>query len=156
MKLIDRKLLNDTTAKATASPRKRMNHNFHEDYADPINRMLNAMEPGTYIQPHKHEDPDKREVFMILSGTLAIILFDHKGNVSGHYILNHEKGVYALEIEPSVWHMVISLEPGTVMYEIKDGPYAPMTDKNFAPWAPKEGSSDCSSYLQTILKTIGR
>ena len=41
------------------SPRLRLNHNFHDDLADPINRMLNALEPGTYLQPHKHENPDK-------------------------------------------------------------------------------------------------
>ena len=53
---------------ATYSPRLRKNYNFHKDPEDTLHRMLHAMNPGTYVQPHKHEDPDKREVFIILEG----------------------------------------------------------------------------------------
>jgi len=65
-KIASAELLNEVIQKAKNSPRGRMNYNFHDDLVDPINRMLNAFEPGTYIQPHKHENPDKREVFILL------------------------------------------------------------------------------------------
>ena len=154
MKLINKEIVSKTISAARQSPRKRMNYNYHTDYADPINRLLNAMEPGTYVQPHKHENPDKREVFMILEGSLAIVTFDNNGHIAEHTILSHKAGVFGAEIPPKVWHMVVALEPGTIMYEVKDGPYAPMNDKNFASWAPKEGSEGCDAYLGKIIKEL--
>ena len=65
---IDSKIINHLNSIAEGSSRKRINHNFHKESSDLLQRMLNAMEPGTYIQPHKHENPEKREVFLILNG----------------------------------------------------------------------------------------
>ena len=150
LKIVSPKLLSELTHKAMNSPRKRLNHNFHEDLADPINRMLNAFEPGTYIQPHKHENPDKREVFIVLRGSLVVVIFDDSGNPVDFILLDPAKGNHAVEVPPGVWHSVISLESGTVVYEIKDGPYVQIDDKNFAKWAPKEGDSDCDQYLSKL------
>ena len=58
MKIINEQLLDETTARAKQSPRLRMNYNFHEELDDPVNRLLNAMEPGTYIRPHRHLKPN--------------------------------------------------------------------------------------------------
>jgi cupin fold WbuC family metalloprotein len=151
-KIVSRKLLDELSMKAKNSPRKRMNFNFHDDLADPINRMLNAFEPGTYIQPHKHEAPDKREVFLLLCGSLVVVFFDPSGNPTDFVLLDRKKGEYAVEIPPGVWHSVIALEPGTVVYEIKDGPYFPIDDKNFARWAPKEGDAECGEYLARLTE----
>jgi cupin fold WbuC family metalloprotein len=150
LKIVSEKLLDELSLKAVNSPRKRLNLNFHDDLADPINRMLNAFEPGTYIQPHKHENPDKREVFIVLRGSLIVAFFDDSGNTSDFVLLDPQKGTYAIEVPPGTWHSVISLETGTVVYEIKDGPYQQITDKNFASWAPKEGHPDCDEYLKKL------
>ena len=152
VKIISAYTLNKLTLKAEHSPRKRLNLNYHEDLADPINRMLNAFEPGTYIQPHKHENPDKREIFIVLRGSLLVVIFDESGSPADFVLLNPSKGNYAIEVGPGVWHSVISLESGTVVYEIKDGPYIQPTDKNFAPWAPKEGDENCNEYLARLTK----
>ena len=72
---IDRELVSGVTEQAKSSPRLRKNHNFHADYADPVNRMLNAFEPGTYVRPHKHESPDKCEVFIVLTGKAVALWF---------------------------------------------------------------------------------
>ncbi|HCY43318.1 MAG TPA: cupin fold metalloprotein, WbuC family [Prolixibacteraceae bacterium] len=149
-KIISRKLLNELSQKAIQSPRKRLNHNFHDDLADPINRMLNAFEPGTYIQPHKHENPDKREVFIVLRGSLVVVIFDELGIATDFVLLEPANGNHAVEIPPGIWHNVISLETGTVVYEIKDGPYQQISDKNFASWAPKEGDRGCDEYLRKL------
>lgn len=151
---IDKTLLDQVVNEAKESTRLRKNHNFHTDYADPINRMLNAMEPGTYARPHKHEDPDKREAFFILRGRMAVIIYNEDGTISDHMILDAREERYGVEIPPKVWHSVISLESGSVVYEIKDGPYFPMNDKNFASWAPAEGSDKCQEYIDSILKQI--
>ena len=150
LKIVSSKLLDELSQKAESSPRKRLNLNFHKDLADPINRMLNAFEPGTYTQPHKHENLDKREVFIVLRGSLVVVIFDDSGNPTDFVLLDPHKGNYAIEIPPGVWHNVISLETGTVVYEIKDGPYQQISDKNFASWAPKEGDPDSDEYLRKL------
>ena len=152
LKIVSDKILNELSLKAANSPRLRLNLNFHEDLADPMNRMLNAFEPGTYIQPHKHENPDKREVFIVLRGQLLMVIFDDSGNPADFILLDPTKGTYVIEIPPRTWHSVISLESGTVVYEIKDGPYIPITDKNFAPWAPKEDDENCGEYLARLTE----
>jgi cupin fold WbuC family metalloprotein len=145
MKIISDQTLSELSQKAALLPRRRLNLNFHEELSDPINRMLNAFELGTYIQPHKHENPDKREVFIVLRGSLLLVIFDDSGNPIDFILLDPAKGTHAIEIPAGVWHSVISLAQGTVVYEIKDGPYIQPLDKNFASWAPKEGDMDCEN-----------
>jgi cupin fold WbuC family metalloprotein len=155
MIIINQELTSSVSGAAKASPRRRKNHNFHSDYADPVNRMLNAIEPGTYVRPHKHESPDKCEVFIILTGRALVLRFDDSGAIIEHNVLDHAQGVYGVEFAPRVWHTIISLAPGTVAYEVKPGPYAPIDDKNFAPWAPAEGSPESAAYLASILARLG-
>lgn len=150
LKIVSPKLLDELSQKATTSPRRRLNLNFHDDLTDPINRMLNALEPGTYLQPHKHENPDKREVFIVLRGSLLVVFFGDSGNQVEFVLLDPVKGNHAVEIPVGAWHTLIALEPGSVVYEIKDGPYLPLSDKNFAAWAPKEGEPDCGEYLEKL------
>lgn len=151
---INKALLDQVTNEAQTSARRRNIHNFHTDYSDPINRMLNAMEPDTYARPHKHEDPDKREAFFILRGRVMVVIYNEDGSIADHIILDNSTGNYGIEIPPKVWHNVISLESGTVVYEVKDGPYSPNNDKNFAPWSPAEGSDECQAYIDSILKKL--
>lgn len=151
LKIITPQLLDELSQKAAVRPRRRLNHNYHEDLADPINRMLNALEPGTYIQPHKHETPDKREVFIVLRGSLVVVFFDDSGNVTEFVLLDPENGNYGVEVPVGTWHSLFALEPGTVIYEVKDGPYSPLDDKNFAPWAPREGEPECEAYLKMLI-----
>lgn len=154
MIVIDSALLNKLSVEASTSTRKRKNLNFHTESKDTLQRMLNAFEPGTYVRPHKHENPDKREVFIILAGKAAIIQFDDQGEVIKSVILDQKSGILGVEIPPKVFHTIISLEKGTVMYELKDGPYVVENDKNFAHWAPEEGHPDAEIYLQNILSLI--
>jgi len=115
--------------------------------------MLNAVEPGSYVQPHKHENPDKREVFVLLKGKMAVVFFDEKGTLTDSIILEGSQN-YGIEIPPGVWHTIISLQSGTVVYEVKDGPYSVDDDKNFAQWAPDENSDENKIYLQDLLKKL--
>ena len=64
-------------------------------------------------------------------------------------------GIFGAEIPERTFHTLIALDPGSVVYEIKDGPYNPIDDKNFAPWAPKEGEPGAREYLDLILSRIG-
>ena len=152
---IDTCLLDETSAKAKISARRRMNYNFHKEYSDTLQRMLNAMEPLSYIQPHKHENPDKREVFFALRGRFVVIEFDESGNITNHSVLDPLKGNFGAEIPERTYHTIIALEPDTIAYEVKDGPYTPTDDKNFASWATKEGSVGIEEYLTGILEKTG-
>lgn len=152
---IDRQLVCSVTDEAKRSQRLRKNYNFHTDYADPVNRMLNAFEPGTYVRPHKHESPDKCEVFLVLHGRALAVQFNDRGEIVEHAILDNDSGIYGVEFAPRVWHTIVSLAEGTVLYEIKPGPYAPLDDKNFASWAPRDGSQETNSYLNSILLKLG-
>ncbi|WP_010663183.1 WbuC family cupin fold metalloprotein [Marinilabilia salmonicolor] len=151
MKLIDQQLLDYLSGQADSLERKRKNLNFHFGDEDVLQRMLNAFEPGTYVRPHKHENPEKREVFILLRGRLMMLFFDNEGNVSHCQLLDHKAGKYAVEIAPGEWHMAISLERGTVVYEVKDGPYNPSNDKQFASWAPAEGTPDANVWLERLI-----
>ncbi len=151
---INEAFISETSEKAKSSSRRRMNFNFHKADAATLQRMLNAMEPGTYIQPHKHENPDKVEAFFVLRGRMLVVEFDDDGNIIEHIILDAKSGNYGAEIAPRTWHTVISLESGSVAYEVKDGPYDVAVDKNFAPWAPTEGGEKCTIYIDGILKKI--
>ena len=82
MKLITDSLLNNVSGQAKENPRLRMNYNFHESMDAPIHRMLNALEPDTYLPPHRHKNPDKEEIYIVLRGSLLAILFDEEGNVT--------------------------------------------------------------------------
>jgi cupin fold WbuC family metalloprotein len=148
---IDSLLLDQTSTKAKLSPRRRMNYNFHEHYSDTLQRMLNAMEPLSYIQPHKHENPDKREVFFSLRGRILVIEFDESGNITDHTLLDPLSGNFGAEIPERTFHTIIALDPGSVAYEIKDGPFSPINDKNFASWAPIEGTLQTEEYLRNLL-----
>jgi cupin fold WbuC family metalloprotein len=154
MMVIDKNLTDKLTEEAVLLPRKRKNHNFHREFSDPMNRMLHAMEPETYVQPHKHENPDKREAFIILKGRVAVVEFDEEGNPTEHIILDPAKGNFGAEIYPGTWHCLIVLEKDSLIYEVKDGPYNPSDDKYFASWAPAEGDPGTESYKNAILRQI--
>jgi cupin fold WbuC family metalloprotein len=152
---IDQSLLDSLSEKAKNAPRGRMNHNFHRELADPINRMLNAMEPGTYVAPHKHQDPDKREAFLILRGRVLVVEFTETGQVAEWQVLSPALGNFGVEIPPRTYHTLIALESGMVIYELKDGPYDAANDKVFAPWAPAEGAPEAPAYLADLLAQVG-
>lgn len=152
---ITKELTGKISEKAKTLPRKRLNHNFHEKLEDPINRMINAVRPGAYFPPHKHENPDKREVFIILSGRTVMLEFGDDGKVEDHLVLNHAAGNFGVEISPGQWHSLIPLE-NSVLYEIKDGPYSADTDKVFAEWAPREGEEEkAKDFVSGILGSLG-
>jgi cupin fold WbuC family metalloprotein len=152
---IDHHLTGSLIEQARSSARRRKNFNFHPAPSDPMHRMLHAMEPDTYVQPHKHENPDKYEAFIILKGKVAAVEFSAGGEILDWIILDATAGNYGMEVPPRTWHSLVCLESGTVVYEVKNGPWDPSDDKHFANWAPREGTEGCARFNQTILEKIG-
>ncbi|MFW5886437.1 MAG: WbuC family cupin fold metalloprotein [Bacteroidota bacterium] len=147
---VDERLIDKLILQAKGSERKRTVYCFHHHPGDTLQRMLNAMEPGTYVVPHKHQEPDKREVFFLVRGKALIVIFDKAGNISNKYLMDTPSAI--VEISPRSWHTIIPLVSGTVLYEVKDGPYDPASDKFFAPWAPDENDPEAKEYVQQLLK----
>ncbi|MGH8280624.1 MAG: WbuC family cupin fold metalloprotein [Gammaproteobacteria bacterium] len=136
MKYIDRALIAQLHEKAQASPRLRTHYNLHLDHDDPIQRMCMAMEPGTYICPHRH--PDKWELLLIVSGEMLVLTFDDVGTVLTRTLLSAGGYTYGVENPAGIWHAVVTLAPSTVVFECKAGPYRPVPEQDFASWAPSE------------------
>ncbi len=151
---INNELLFALSDEAASSKRKRKNYNFHKEPQARIQRMLNAMEPGTYVRPHKHEDPDKLEVFFCIKGRIAVIEWTDQGEIIRIEILDPLLGNYGVEVPARTWHSLVSLEAGSVAWEVKDGPYDPADDKHFAPWAPAEGDPDAEVWLNDLIRKV--
>lgn len=123
MMFIDNKVLDDLSSQAKASPRLRMNYNFHHDLDELCHRMLNALEPGTDIPIHRH--PEKDETFVVLRGKVRSTTYNDDGSVIASVILSQEDGVYGIDIPKNVWHKLEAISPGSVIFECKSGPYVP-------------------------------
>lgn len=155
MKVITDELVRQVSGEARMSPRLRMNHNIHPSDESRCHRLLNAIEPGSYIRPHRHLDPEKDEAFIILSGRLGIIHFTDDGSVAEVIELSRTNGNLAVDIPHGIYHTAVSLESGTVFYEAKAGPYLPLMDEEKAPWAPADNRSSVMPYLETLRSLFG-
>ncbi len=107
---------------------------------DNPHRFLNVMIRGTYIAPHRHGDPPKSESFIVLEGELAFFTFDDDGQITSTHILGRDAVGVRVDIQPGVWHTIAVLSEHVVCFEVKPGPYSAANDKDFAPWAPREGA----------------
>lgn len=154
MKKIDKILLDKMCADAASSNRLRISYNLHDELSDLIQRFITVSHPGTYIQPHKHENPDKREIFVLMQGRVIVVTFNNDGSILDYIILSIIDNNYIAEIPPTTWHSIIVLEQNSIVFQVIDGPFIPIDNKNFASWAPSEGGKDCDSYINTILKNI--
>ena len=121
MKIIDEHLLNEVQIKAKDSPRLRMNYNFHESLDDKCHRFLNALEPGTIVPIHKH--PTKDETFVIRRGKVRVTTHNDDGSIIEDVGLCAEEGRYGVNIPKGVWHTIEAMDPDSVIFECKEGPF---------------------------------
>ena len=89
MKLIDKQLLDDVSRQAQKSDRLRMNYNFHQSLDDKCHRFLNAVEPGTKVEIHRH--PTKDESFVLLRGRVRVNTYNDDGTVLESIVLFQRK-----------------------------------------------------------------
>jgi cupin fold WbuC family metalloprotein len=154
VKLISGALIDTVAALATASPRLRMNYNFHSHAADNPHRFLNVLLQGTYIRPHRHLVPPKFESFLVLEGVADVILFDEQGAVTARHRLGEESSeghLWGIDISPGVWHTILARTKRVVCFEVKPGPWVEANDKEFAVWAPAENDPGAAAYSRILL-----
>ncbi len=155
VQLISESLINAVADSASASPRRRMNHNFHSGPADNPHRFLNVLLAGTYIRPHRHSAPAKSETFVVLEGVADVILFDEYGVVRERHRIGAESPegrIWGIDLAPGIWHTIVARSPRAVCFEVKPGPWEPSSDKEFADWAPAENDPAVASYLQALVE----
>jgi cupin fold WbuC family metalloprotein len=159
MKVFSADYLNTLIAQAKANPRKRQHRNLHENYEDPCQRLFNAIEPDSYIRPHRHTTEPRDELLIAIRGLMALVTFDEQGHVTAFVRFGLDKNFQDLavgaEVPSNIWHTVIALEPGCVLLETKAGPFNPDQPKDLAPWAPEESSTAAAKYLNQLIGSLG-
>ncbi len=119
--IITKALLDKLSEQAKASPRLRMNYNFHQRLDEKCYRFLKAVEPGTEVPIHHH--PTKDETFVVLRGKVRVTTFNDDGSIIESVELSPEEGTYGINIPKNVWHTLESLESGSCLMECKEGPF---------------------------------
>jgi cupin fold WbuC family metalloprotein len=152
---VDARLLDTVVEAARKSARLRMNHNLHR-MDDPIHRLLNAMEPGSYVQPHRHLAAPRTETLTCIRGRGAVLVFDDGGTVTSCFVLSPTGPDILCELPPGAWHALVALETGTVFFEVKAGPYVAPVAADVASWAPPPGDARAADYLEVMRKAALR
>ena len=123
--IINQAILDKLTAEAKASPRLRMNLDLRNGDGDQSQRMLNAIEPGSQLPIHRHQKTS--ETVVCLRGRLVWEFYDELERICTERIeLSPNGQVVALNVPAGQWHTVKALESGSVILEVKDGPYEPI------------------------------
>ena len=146
-----------TTVRAShGSPRRRIIQPFHRSEQDTLHRMFNAVQPDSYIRPHRHLDPPKAEAWIVLRGAVVFFTFEEDGAIRDCIELRASGPMFGVDLVPGVFHTFLATEPDTVVYEVKTGPYSASDDKTFARFAPAEGTPEASQYLEHLRQESAR
>ena len=104
-----------------------MNYDLRNGDGDTSQRMLNAIEPGSPLPIHRHQKTS--ETVVCLRGRLVEEYYDELERRCTEAIeLSPNGPVVALNIPAGQWHTVRVLESGTVILEMKNGAYEPISD----------------------------
>lgn len=126
--IFDKPLLDGLSAEAAISPRLRMNRDMRNSAADLSQRMLNALEPGTVLPVHRH--PATSETVVILRGSAVQYFYDDQGRVIDEVRIQAGSDCPGMNVPAGAWHRLEALEPGTVIFEAKDGAYQPISQED--------------------------
>jgi cupin fold WbuC family metalloprotein len=147
---LDNRRWNEGIKASRESQRQRMILPVHREQSAPVQRMLNFLQPDTYIRPHRHPGSGATESMIVLQGAINFFTFDNRGTIQTHIYVGGSIAHSVVDIEPNIWHTFVVKEADTVLFEVKRGPYNPMTDKEFAAWAPEENTSESVNYLSKL------
>lgn len=142
MKVYDSTAINDLMSKAEIHPRLRQASALKEASYNGVRPLLNAMLPGTYIQPHRHNPENADEYWFVLRGDIASFSFSEEGDVKDHKIVSSQNGFPLAFLPRGEYHTLVVVDKPAVILELTQGPYDALTYKEFAPWAPSESPED--------------
>lgn len=140
--------------------RGRAHHNFHDSYEAQCQILINVISSDSYIRPHRHLMAKKKEYLFALEGSFALLEFNNKRDIINVRYFSTEKHssrnstAYGVCVEPSAWHTVISLLPTSTILEVKEGPFDPLSAKEFLLCTPEEKSADAQIYLDYLKSEL--
>ena len=144
-------MMDELTAKAKASPRLRMNLDLRNDENDTSQRMLNAIEPGSPLPIHRHQKTS--ETVVCLRGRLVEEYYDESERICTERIeLSPNGPVVALNIPAGQWHTVRVLESGTVILEMKNGTYEPISDVDILQIETTTDDTNCTDIVERLRR----
>ena len=126
--LINTNLLDALTVQAKASPRLRMNLDLRNTPADQSQRMLNALEPGTVMPIHRHQNTS--ETVVVLRGKVKWLYYNDQGELTDTILVEADGDIRGLSVPMGQWHSIECLESGSVILEAKDGPWEAMKEED--------------------------
>lgn len=145
-------IVDKALAASRSSNRLRMIYPVQRSQEAEVQRLINFLQPGTYIRPHKHPMPHASESIVLLQGSIRFFTFDESGEILTDNALSSKTIPDVIDIEPGTWHSFLVLEPDTMIFECKKGPYNAETDKEFASWAPEEGDDNAAEFMKNLAK----
>jgi len=140
---IDRAKIETLIREARASNRKRSHLLLHSGHNDQVQRLLIALQPGTYVRPHRHSQ--QWEVLILLQGQGQLQRFSDAGQVLERIEMTPQTPI--VQIPMGTWHGFVVTQTDTVVMEIKPGPYRA---NEFADWAPDEQDPLVVDYLERL------
>lgn len=146
--------LNQLATGAQGSFRFRMNLNIHKSCSERCQKLFNSIDPRSYIRRHCHSNGDGPETLLDVRGSFVLFLFCDSGEILEIVPFSLKTSNHVLPvgvtIHDGVWHTVLSLKDGGVLFEVKSGPFSESHAKEMAPWAPEEGSFETLEYLNML------
>ena len=132
--------LDALTQLAEQSSRQRQHENIHQHYADPCQRLFNAIGIDSYIRPHRHSIDPKDECLIAVRGRMILA--------------RRNKFGAGVNLPAGAWHTVIAEAPGSILFEVKSGPFNPEQAKEYAAGPPAENTPEDSEYLMELKHRV--
>ena len=145
----NKQVIEEGLAQSRKNSRRRIILPIHRTQDAPVQRMLNFVQPGTYIRPHLHPRKHAVETIIVYRGAIRFLLFDDNGNgnIEQKIKLEANSHRFMADIEPRIWHSFVVLQKDTILVETKMGPYDAERDKTFASWAPSEQAPEAKKWV---------
>lgn len=144
------------TQESIQSSRQRQHKNIHQNYNEPCQRLFNAIGIDSYIRPHRHSIDPKDECLIAVRGRMALLVFNDIGQLQrvirfGAQTTESQQAIgVGVNLPAGVWHTVIAEVPGSILFEVKSGPFNPEQAKEYATWAPEENTPEAAEYLMEL------
>lgn len=126
---LDNNLFDQILLKAQESPRRRMNYDLRTSSSDGSQRMLNVLMADTVVPIHRHVDTS--ETVIVCRGKVREEFYDDKGNKTAEFVLEAGGDCPAVQVPMGIYHTLVCLEDGSVIFEAKDGAYDPVKTEEF-------------------------
>lgn len=123
--------INALFEQSRVSERLRAHLELHSSHCEKVQRVLIALQRGSYVEPHYHTQPHQWEMFVVMQGSLELKLWSSDGELLSERIIGEGGVSNMMELRPGQIHSVECVSDQALMLEIKEGPFDPLNAKEF-------------------------